>query len=161
MKQCGVVIQTLDKTAKVRMQRHSSCAGCNACKMGSSENPIELEALNPIKADEGQQVEVEMENQHVLQAAFLMYVVPLMFLITGIVVGHYALRALGVVQYAEVFTAVIAFGFTAAAYLILNRGERRESYKEKMLPVITDVIEEQSSLSDHLVNSAGDSHRIT
>lgn len=148
MKQCGLVIETLENTAKVRMQRHSSCAGCNACKMGSSEKPIELEALNTPKAAVGQMVEVEMEHQHVLLAAFLMYVFPLLFLVVGVVVGHYGLRALGVVQYADLFTALIAFAFTAAAYLILNRSERKQQFKEKMLPVITNVTEEQEDQED-------------
>ena len=142
MKQCGLVVQTLENTAKVRMQRHSSCAGCNACKMGAAEKPIELEALNPKNAVQGQMVEVEMEHEHVLLAAFLMYVVPLIFLVVGVIVGHYGLRAMGVTANADFFTAVIAFGFTAVAYVLLNRGERKKSFREKMLPTITDVIEE-------------------
>ena len=142
MKQCGLVVQTLENTAKVRMQRHSSCAGCNACKMGSTEKPIELEALNPKKALQGQMVEVEMEHEHVLLAAFLMYVVPLMFLVVGVIVGHFSLRALGVVAYADFLTAVIAISFTALAYVLLNRSERKQGFREKMLPRITDVIEE-------------------
>mgnify|MGYP001031529806 CR=1 FL=1 len=142
MKQCGLVVQTLENTAKVRMQRHSSCAGCNACKMGAEENPIELEALNPKNAVQGQMVEVEMEHEHVLLAAFLMYVVPLIFLVVGVIVGHYGLRAMGVTSNTDFFTAIIAFGFTAVAYLLLNRGERKKSFREKMLPIITDVIEE-------------------
>ncbi len=142
MKQCGLVVQTLDSTAKVRMQRHSSCAGCNACKMGAEENPIELEALNPKKAIQGQMVEVEMEHEHVLLAAFLMYVVPLIFLVVGVIVGHFGLKAMGVVAYADFFTAIIAFSFTALSYIILNRSERNQSFREKMLPIITDVIEE-------------------
>jgi len=146
MKQCGLVIETLESTAKVRMQRHSSCAGCNACKMGSAEKPIELEALNTPKASVGQMVEVEMEHQHVLRAAFLMYVFPLLFLVVGVVVGHYGLRALGVVQYADLFTALVAFAFTGAAYLILNRSQRKQQFKEKMLPVITHVKEEEEEL---------------
>lgn len=142
MKQSGLVVQTLEKTAKVRMQRHSSCAGCNACKMGGADKPIELEALNPKKAIQGQMVEVEMEHEHVLLAAFLMYVVPLLFLVTGVIVGHFSLQALGVVAYADLFTAVIAFSFTGVAYVLLNRGERKQNFREKMLPMITDVIEE-------------------
>lgn len=142
MKQCGLVIATLDRTAKVRMQRHSSCAGCNACKMGAEDNPIELEALNPKKAVTGQMVEVEMENEHVLLAAFLMYVVPLLFLVGGVMVGHFGLRAMGIEAYADVMTAVIAFAFTGVAYLLLSRGEQKQDFREKMLPTITDVIEE-------------------
>lgn len=147
MKQCGLVVQTLDSTAKVRMQRHSSCAGCNACKMGAKDNPIELEALNPKKAIQGQMVEVEMEHEHVLLAAFLMYVVPLIFLVVGVIVGHFGLKAMGVVAYADLFTAIIAFAFTAVSYILLNRSERKQSFREKMLPIITDVIEEPAELS--------------
>ncbi|SMP49279.1 SoxR reducing system RseC family protein [Anoxynatronum buryatiense] len=142
MKQCGLVIETGDQTARVRMQRHTSCAGCNACKMGSSEKPIELEALNPQNVTKGQIVEVEMEHQHVLLAAFLMYVVPLLFLVTGVVIGHYGLQAMGVQQYADLLTAIFAFSMTALSYVFLNRSEKNQKFKSKMLPVITNVIEE-------------------
>lgn len=145
MKQCGVVIETGAQTARVRMQRHTSCAGCNACKMGSSEKPIEMEALNPQNVVKGQMVEVEMEHQHVLLAAFLMYVVPLLFLVTGVVMGHYGLQAIGVKQYADLLTALIAFSMTALSYVALNRSERNQQLKLKMLPVITNVIREADS----------------
>ena len=140
MIQCGLVIKNLNTTAKVRMQRHAGCAGCTACKMGSSGKPIELEASNPKQAREGQMVEVEMENQHVLLASFLMYIVPLMFLIVGVIVGHYGLQILGVTTYSDVLTAVIAFAFTGLAYVVLNRSEKTKGYKEKMLPVIISIL---------------------
>ena len=147
MKQCGLVVQTMERTAKVRMQRHASCAGCNACKMGSQEKPIELEALNLRQAVPGQMVEVEMEQENVLLAAFLMYVVPLIFLVIGVLAGHYGLGALGINQYRDLLTALIAFLFTALAYLILNQGEKREHFKEKMLPVIVEIVPETEEKS--------------
>ncbi len=91
MKQCGQIVQIMNGTAKVKMQRHSSCSGCKACKMGSSDKPIELEALNKLDAREGDWVEVEMENQYVLTAAFMMYMIPLFFLVIGVLAGHYGL----------------------------------------------------------------------
>ncbi|RQD70589.1 MAG: sigma E positive regulator RseC/MucC [Tindallia sp. MSAO_Bac2] len=141
MKQCGQIIQVLNGTAKVKMQRHSSCAGCNACKMGSSDKPIELEALNRLNAREGDWVEVEMENQYVLTAAFMMYMIPLLFLVAGVLIGHYALGFAGVGQYHELLTAVIAFLATALAYIILNRSEKKRAFKEKMLPSIAGIID--------------------
>lgn len=141
MKQCGQVIQVMDGTAKVKMQRHASCSGCNACKMGSSEKPIELEALNQLDAQKGDWVEVEMENEYVLTAAFLMYVVPLLFLIAGVLMGHFVLGLLGVGVYKELLTAVIAFSATGLAYFLLNRSEKKRSFKERMLPNIADIID--------------------
>ena len=141
MKQCGQIVQIKDGTAKVKMQRHSSCAGCNACKMGSSEKPIELEAINPIGAREGEWVEVEMESQYVLTAAFMMYMIHLLFLIAGVLIGHFSLRWLGVTTYSELYTAIIAFAATGLSYYFLNRGEKEESFRAKMLPTITDCIE--------------------
>ena len=141
MKQCGQVIRVMDGTAKVKMQRHSSCAGCNACKMGSSEKPIELEALNRLDAQEGDWVEVEMESEYVLTAAFMMYMVPLLFLVAGVLTGHFLLGMLGVGVYRELLTAMIAFSATALAYFLLNRSEKKKGFKEKMLPSIADIIE--------------------
>lgn len=152
MKQCGQIIRLMDDTAKVKMQRHSSCAGCNACKMGATEKPIELEALNPLMAKEGDWVEVEMDNQHVLSAAFMMYMIPLLFLIFGVLVGHVFLEAIGIGEFQELLTAIIAFLFTALAYLILNRSEKKKSFKEKMLPQIVDIVDTPEEITVDLMD---------
>ena len=141
MKQIGQVIRTDPgfSTARVRMQRHASCQGCTACKMGSSDKPIEMEAHNSIKAQAGDWVEVEMDHQRVLKAAFLMYIIPLVFLITGILATHFLTGMAGIQQYRDGLTAIGGFVATAMAFVILHHSEKRKKYKENLLPVIVSL----------------------
>ena len=157
MKQIGQVIKTDPdfSTARVRMQRHASCQGCTACKMGSSDKPIEMEALNSIQAQAGNWVEVEMDHQRVLKAAFLMYIIPLVFLVIGILATNFLTGMAGIHRYRDGLTAIGGFVATATAFIILHHSEKRRKYKESMLPVIVSLTAEiPSQCSDTPIESA-------
>ncbi|AKL95191.1 positive regulator of sigma E, RseC/MucC [Clostridium aceticum] len=143
MKQCGVVTEVFDTTAKVLMQRHSSCGSCNACKMGQEDMKMEIEAINQVKAQVGQRVEVDMEGQNVLAAAFIVYIIPLFALLTGIVVGDSLLKLLGVNDYNEIFAAVIGFLFMAATFIGIRRKEKVIKSKRKYAPIITEIVTDE------------------
>ncbi|AOY76956.1 SoxR reducing system RseC family protein [Clostridium formicaceticum] len=140
MKQCGVVTEVLDTTAKVLMQRHSSCGSCNACKMGQEDMKMEIEAINQVKAQVGQRVEVDMEGQNVLAAAFIVYIIPLFTLLLGIAISSSLLPMIGVKKYTEIFTAFIGFTFMAAAFIGIKRKEKDLKTKRKYVPIITEIV---------------------
>ncbi len=69
MNQQGYIIEIVDeKTAKLKMQRHSACASCGKCQTVSSETKeIIVEVDNTIGAKIGDHVEVNMDNMNVLK----------------------------------------------------------------------------------------------
>lgn len=80
----ALVLETYDNnTAKVELQRSSSCEGCSIC---SSGKPIVLRALNNINAEKGDSVVIEVEELK-KGLNFLVYAVPLICLIIGYVIG--------------------------------------------------------------------------
>ena len=93
MNQQGYIIEIVDdKTAKLKMQRHSACASCGKCQTLSSESKeILVEVDNSIGAKPGDHVEVNMENMNVLKATALAYLVPLIFLLVGTIVSYFML----------------------------------------------------------------------
>ena len=93
MNQQGYIIEIVDeKTAKLKMQRHSACASCGKCQTLSSETKeILVEVDNTIGAKIGDHVEVNMDNMNVLKATALAYIVPLIFLMLGTIGSYFVL----------------------------------------------------------------------
>ena len=85
MNQQGFILEIVDdNTAKMIMQRHSACASCGKCTKRSSEcQDLVVEVDNAIGAKKGDYVEVSMESVRVLKATVLVYLVPLICLLSG------------------------------------------------------------------------------
>ena len=141
MKQCGVITEVKGEYATVVMQRHTSCSGCNACKMGHEDKKVEIRGLNNAKGKVGEWVSVDMENHDVLMAAFIVYVIPLIALIAGISITNAILSAAGVQGYQDLISAAVGFISMAIVFLVIRTKEENFSISKKYLPVITDVID--------------------
>ncbi len=136
MKQSGVVISINGDRAKVVLQRHSSCAGCNACKIGDEATKIEVEAINSINAKIGDYVEVNMDHQNVLAAAFIAYALPLIALIVGVVIGGILFETVGLDQYSEIGAALLGLGLTSATYFGIKLKEKSIRENKTFVPII-------------------------
>lgn len=103
---------------------------------------IEIEAINSIHAKIGDRVEVDMEHQNVLFAAFIAYVIPLVALLAGVVLGSLLLENIGMDAYKEVGAGMIGLVSTAVAYLIIRSKEGSFKSNKKLIPVITQISEQ-------------------
>lgn len=145
MNQQGYIIEIVDdKTAKLKMQRHSACASCGKCQTLSSESKeILVEVDNSIGAKPGDHVEVNMENMNVLKATALAYVVPLIFLLVGTIVSYFMLDMIissqGIIV--ELISGIIGIMLMLLSYVILKRNDSKFRDSRKFIPVITKIIE--------------------
>lgn len=145
MNQQGYIIEIVDnKTAKLKMQRHSACASCGKCQTLSSESKeILVEVDNSIGAKQGDHVEVNMENMNVLKATALAYVVPLIFLLVGTIVSYFMLDMIISTQgiIVELISGIIGIILMLLSYVILKRNDSKFRDSRKFIPVITKIIE--------------------
>ncbi|ABR48516.1 positive regulator of sigma E, RseC/MucC [Alkaliphilus metalliredigens QYMF] len=141
MKQCGTVVSLEGKMAKVLMQRQASCGDCTACKMGQEEMKLEVKALNNANAQVGQRVEIDMEHQNVLAAAFIVYMIPLFALMMGIFAGNAMLSALGVENYRDLLTAFAGFIFMATSFMVIKIRENKFKTNKDFTPIISEIVE--------------------
>ncbi|NBG88908.1 SoxR reducing system RseC family protein [Isachenkonia alkalipeptolytica] len=137
MKQYGKVVEVSEDKAFVIMEKHSSCSGCNACKLGSDNHELRIEAINTVGAKSDQIVEVDMEGQHVLTAAFILYMIPLFALFTGIVIGNIIFPT------QELIAAAMGFGLLALSFLGIKMKDESFRNDKKYIPVITNIQEEK------------------
>lgn len=145
MNQQGYIIEIVDeKTAKLKMQRHSACASCGKCQTLSSETKeILVEVDNTIGANIGDHVEVNMDNMNVLKATALAYIVPLFFLMLGTMSSYFVLDKLIEIQGVgvEVISGLIGILMMLISYVILKRNDNKFRESRKFIPVITNILD--------------------
>lgn len=136
MEQNGRIVELVDDTtAKVAIMRHSACEKCGACHVGSSNRDFSITADNNVNAQLGHVVVVQMETENVLSAALIMYVIPLIALVTGILVGAKLFQG----EKGDILSILLGFVLLALSYFVIRKNEHHFSKKYKA--VITKIIE--------------------
>ncbi|ABW19246.1 SoxR reducing system RseC family protein [Alkaliphilus oremlandii] len=142
MRQCGVIISIDGERAKVSLQKQSACGDCKGCRWGEDNMKMEVEAINRIKAKVGDRVEIDMEHQNVLAAAFIAYVIPLITLILGVILGSMILDKIDIVQNKEVGAGIFGLVLTAISYGIIRLKENSFKQNQQFIPIITGISHE-------------------
>lgn len=124
MEERGRVIEVHGGLARVEVTRHEACRHCKACDFGRTDRVV-VEATNRVGARPGDEVALELESSRVLGAAFIAYMVPLLFMVTGIYLGTVLARATGRAASASLFGAVLGLGLLAASYGVVYGYGRR------------------------------------
>ncbi|QXM05946.1 SoxR reducing system RseC family protein [Crassaminicella indica] len=141
MIQVGKVIEILDNNrARVLMRKHAACGECGACQHGQENMNLKIIAFNASNAKVGELVEVNLETQNVLGAAFIAYVIPLFALLIGIGGGSYFLKKLGFKDHIELYAMCIGFLLTAITYTGIRLREGSFKKNKKYMPVISKIV---------------------
>lgn len=103
IEETGIIVAVDGDRAEVLTRRRSSCGGCEvrgAC--GTSlldrllgRREVRLDALNRVDAGIGDEVVVGVPEDGVLIGAFVAYILPLLGLLLGAILGQTAAEALG------------------------------------------------------------------
>jgi sigma-E factor negative regulatory protein RseC len=109
----GVVLETDAATAKVKINRHGECSNCGACP---GDSAMVIDVRNKICAKPGQRVIINMPEDNMLKAAFVVYLIPLIAAVIGYSVGVAISTAVGI---NSTFTEVL-FSFLFVAVSIVN-----------------------------------------
>ncbi|BBB89766.1 MAG TPA: SoxR reducing system RseC family protein [Methylomusa anaerophila] len=133
----GIVLEIIGDMAKVRTSRHSDCENCGACPGNTA---LVLDARNPLGAKKGQRVAIEVQEANMLKAAFVVYVLPLILTVIGVVAGSY----IGGQFHFDPLWFQIGGGAIAfiAALFYIKYFDRNARSNVKMQPVITRILSE-------------------
>ena len=87
MREQGTVVGVDGSTARVRMDGGPRCGSCCACAAaGSGEHELEVATAEPLEV--GARVVVEVHAPNVALSALLVFVVPLLGLVGGVIAGQ-------------------------------------------------------------------------
>lgn len=134
MRQTGIVKEVRQSTAIVEIKRSSAC-GENCASCGLCQNKtMTAEAKNLINAKIGDTVIVETADKKVMNAAFLVYILPLIVMLAGYFIGALKSETVGIIT---------AFLFLAAAFaaVILTDKKRRQKYLPQIIIIVKNSSE--------------------
>ena len=131
----GVVLEVNGIMAKVKTSRHNDCENCGACPGNSA---LVLEARNMLDAKPGDRVVIEVREVNMLKAAFIVYMLPLVAIFIGAVIGNLLAEKLGY----SVLAFQVAGGFIAfvLSVLYIKFFDYNARNDVKMQPVITRIL---------------------
>ena len=130
----GTVVELNGDIAQVRVGKHSDCQNCGACP-GSDAAIISLR--NSIGAKQGQRVTFEVRETNTLRGAFMVFVLPLIFIFIGVFAGKIVGGLLGV----SALTGQIIGGvlFLLIAIILIRLFDNSVRKKEKSMPEILKI----------------------
>ncbi len=145
IEEVGIVTKADGITARVLVQKRGACEGCAASGVcETSEQGMEIEALNPVQAKVGQQVKVSIKPQTYLKGAILVYGVPLICFIAGVIIG----KNIGETYFkqinSDIVSVILGFAGFIISFLMVRAWSKKAETKIEYKPVIEEIIEGSS-----------------
>lgn len=132
----GLVTETKGNLAIVHIRRREACGECRACLSGMTEKDMDIEAKNLCDAEVGDWVELELQENAFFNAVMVMYGLPLVGFIAGVLLGYFAVpMVLPMISPALSGIVVGALGIFVAYLWIRSQNHRWESGKYRPLAV--------------------------
>lgn len=142
----GIVVKTgLSKMGNdIALVKTVQPSACKACSVRSQCNPKdkgvdrEVKAVNLVNAKEGDIIQISMDTGALLKATFLLYVFPIICMLTGAVVGHAI--GMGLKASTSLFSASMGIACFLAAMLLVRKQAGYMALKQKYQPKITRIL---------------------
>lgn len=124
MDQIGFVKRIVGSEMELEIRRISACGGgCSSCG-GSCENVSHIITLpNELDAEVGDLVEIEGQAKNILKYTAVVYILPLVFLVIGVILGNTIFKSRGYVNYEilSFFTGVVFLGISLILVKIIDK----------------------------------------
>lgn len=132
----GIVLEVIDShMAKVKTSRHNDCENCGACPGNSA---LVLDVRNDIGAKPGQRVAIEVKEVNMLKAAFIVYILPLITVLIGVLTGGSFAEYVGYQPLGfQVVGGIVAFILSVVYIKFFDSAARSDV---KMQPTITRIL---------------------
>ncbi|MBF0588417.1 MAG: SoxR reducing system RseC family protein [Magnetococcales bacterium] len=147
MREEGVVMELQESLALVRGVQKSACGSCHAesscgtLSGGLGRRETRFLARNPLGAQVGQRVLLEVEEGQFLRASFILYVVPLVGLMVVGITARSILLALGFGSGAEGLAGLAGLaGMGGTFFLLQRRFKTNDPNRTDQQPLIAEIL---------------------
>lgn len=117
----GTVLAVHGDVAEVLLRRSRLCEGCGSCCVVVDSDSMLAEADNPVGAEKGDRVVVDLPADRSIRAALILYGVPLLAFLVGYGLGALLGAAVFGGGYAVPLGLIFAFAALAVSYILLSR----------------------------------------
>ena len=135
----GIIEKISNETAYVRVTKSSACKHCeskDSCNI--SDRDMIVEVTNRLNAKEGDRVELSVPEGTFLKLSLLVYIMPVIFLMTGAFLGNYLSILLGTSSSAT--AAITGALFLVIAFIGLKIYEEKKKTGDKYYPRMTRIV---------------------
>ena len=141
----GLVHTVKDDLVIATIHRKEACGECRACFSGMTKTEMEIEAKNLCDAEIGDWVELELQENAFFNAVVIMYGLPFIGFIAGVIGGYYGVPKF-VPGINPVFPSLVlgVLGIVIAMLWIKSQNPRWESGKYR--PLATKIVEEEEEV---------------
>lgn len=135
----GIVVSVEGNIANIAVIRNEGCGECHAkiiCKPASGQENI-IKALDNLGVKPGMKVKFEIKGGALLGASFNLYLIPLILLIIGVLLGMSIFS-----DYAgkELYSFLFGIGLIVIYFLLLY-GKSRNKIEHNNLPKVISIVE--------------------
>ena len=125
MEQFGYVLSSNEDRAKVEVKRMSGCGGnCGSCGGGCDVPSVVIDIKNSLNAKVGDFVKIEGKPKKVFKYAILIYSIPFVMLVLGIIVGVNLFKSKGYSSY-ELYGFLMGLAFVIPSLFVLSRLDKK------------------------------------
>lgn len=153
MEEVGTIIELKGKhLALVLCEKSSTCKNCaslESCKVSDDNRSMIVESHNVIGAEVGDRVRLAISSRKFLSSSFLVYIVPLVALIVGAVIGEVVGTRLENGINPDLLAAIVGVAFLVGSFLIIKVGTKAIP-KDNYLPRIVARVPEEDVFAEEL-----------
>ena len=138
--------------AIVVCQRNSACDHCpssSACQIGDDNETMQVEAFNQIGAKINDRVKVVTSTKNFLQSSFILYIVPIIGLLIGALIGQGIGELTDVGLDPSLLSAILGVAFLVGTFLCIKVGTRALK-REIFMPRIIEIQAQAETQADAL-----------
>ena len=109
--------------------------------MGDDNTSMQVEAHNTVAAEVGDRVVLAVTSKTFLTSSFVVYIVPIIFLLVGGLIGQYIGETVITDLPAQLLSALFGVSFLVGAFLTIKIGSRaltREYYLPRIVRILYD-----------------------
>jgi sigma-E factor negative regulatory protein RseC len=132
MRETGVIVSEEKNQVTVQIVRGDKCKNCNLCD-ATGPNQMQLFAHNSMGAKIGDMVEVEIPPGKVLGYSFIIFIIPIIMMITGYFIG---VQASGGSEGAGIISSLVSLGLS---FLVVKFFDSQLGHGEQSATVINIV----------------------
>lgn len=137
----GLVHEVKGDLVLAKIERKEACGECRACFAGMTKHEMDIEAKNLCDAEVGDWVELELQDNAFFHAVVIMYGLPFIGFLAGILAGYFGLaKVLPMIHPALCSVALGAAGIALCLAWIKSQNPRWESGKYR--PLATKIVED-------------------
>jgi sigma-E factor negative regulatory protein RseC len=137
MEQIGLVTDILgDNKVQLQVKRTAGCGSCKGCAGSCEVKPHYVVLKNTIDAKPGDYVELMAMQKNIMKYITIIYMVPFIFLIVGIIIGNMIFGGMET-SASELSSFGVGMLFLVVSLLVIRIIDKRFAKKDESVIVMT------------------------